>query len=81
MLMQWHPELITKRTNLENFQKLASDRLEELTKKDEVISNQIDTYIGEIIAQIKRKQEEFHTTARHVIGTRKREVNRQIVGN
>jgi len=77
MLMQVHPELLGKKKNLTAFQKLAADRLTDLTKKEELISNQIDTYVGEIIAQIKRKQEEFHATVRHVIGSRKREVNRK----
>ena len=41
MLMQVHPELLNKRKNLMAFQKLAADRLIELGKKEEQISNQI----------------------------------------
>ena len=77
MLLQVHPELLGKKKNLLAFQKIANDRLLELTQKEEAVSNHIDTYVGEIIAQIKRKQEEFITTVRTVIGQRKREVNRK----
>ena len=74
-----HPDLVSKQQNLVAFQTLAGERLDQLSKKEDQITNQIDTYIGEIIAQIKRKQEEFHQTVRQVIGVRKREVNRKVL--
>ena len=74
-----HPDLVSKQQNLVAFQTLAGERLDQLSKKEDQITNQIDTYIGEIIAQIKRKQEEFHQTVRQVIGVRKREVNRIVL--
>ena len=73
--------MVSKQQNLVAFQTLAGERLDQLSKKEDQITNQIDTYIGEIIAQIKRKQEEFHQTVRQVIGVRKREVNRIVLLN
>ena len=70
--------MVSKQQNLMAFQTLAGERLDQLSKKEDQITNQIDTYIGEIIAQIKRKQEEFHQTVRQVVGVRKREVNRKV---
>ena len=78
MLVNAQPSLLAKQAALIEFQKIASERLVQLEQREDLLTNEIDSYIGEIIAAIKQKQEEFHKTVGAVIGERKKEVNGQL---
>ena len=78
MLMNAQPSLMGKQAALQEFQRVAIERLQQLNEREDQLTNEIDSFIGEIIASIKQKQDEYHKTLTAVIGERKKEVNGQL---
>ena len=68
MLLNAQPSLIAKQAALQEFQRVAVERLQQLEEREDQITNEIDSFIGEIIASIKHKQDEYHKTLTAVIG-------------